>query len=209
MQAANADTIVLEPARPVEPEHVAELMIATDPHIFGALHGHDHALAVRHLAHQWQQPRGVFSHTHCIAAMHDGALAGISLGFDRATQEADTGPFLEQAGGVLTPAQIETLIGFLEYGSYALPPVPEDAWYLQNLATTEAARGRGIGDRLLQDCFERARNAGLTRVHLDVYEGNPAIRLYERAGMKTIVETRVLPLEAEGFPLHLRMEIRL
>lgn len=209
MQAANADTIVLEPARPVEPEHVAELMIATDPHIFGALHGHDHALAVRHLAHQWQQPRGLFSHAHCTAAMHDDALAGIALGFDRATQAADTGPMMEQAAAVLTEDQIGTLIGFLEYGSYALPPVPEDAWYLQNLATAESARGRGIGDRLLQHCFEQARSAGLGRVHLDVYEGNPAIRLYERAGMKTIVETRVLPLEAEGFPLHLRMEIRL
>lgn len=209
MQTANADTIVLEPARPIEPEHVAELMIATDPHIFESLHGHDHALSVRHLAHQWQQSRGLFSHVHCVAAMHEDALAGIALGFDRATQEADAGPLMEQAGAVLTETQMGTMIGFLEYGSYALPPVPDDAWYLQNLATTEAARGRGIGDRLLQHCFDQARSAGLSRVHLDVYEGNPAIRLYERAGMKTIVETRVLPLEADGLPLHLRMEIRL
>ena len=54
----------------------------------------------------------------------------------------------ETIGGVLSEAEIGTLIGFLEYGSYALPPVPDDAWYLQNLATTEAARGRGIGDEL-------------------------------------------------------------
>ena len=67
--------------------------------------------------------------------------------------------------------------------------------------------GRGIGERLLEDCFERARAAGHGRVQLDVYDGNPAQRLYERVGMRTIVETRVNALEADGIGVHLRMEI--
>ena len=55
----------------------------------------------------------------------------------------------------------------------------------------------------------RRRAAGHARLQLDVEEGNPAFRLYERAGMRTIVETRVAPLEAEGIGLHLLMELKL
>lgn len=44
-------------------------------------------------------------------------------------------------------------------------------------------RGRGIGTKLLGDLIELGRNTfHLKMIHLEVYEGNPAIHLYERMG---------------------------
>lgn len=46
----------------------------------------------------------------------------------------------------------------------------------------ESERGRGIGGQLLDAAIRAARSKGLRRISLSVEEGNPARRLYERAG---------------------------
>ena len=44
-------------------------------------------------------------------------------------------------------------------------------------------RGKGVGTVLLENLIDLARNrCGIEILHLEVYEGNPAIRLYERFG---------------------------
>jgi ribosomal protein S18 acetylase RimI-like enzyme len=50
-------------------------------------------------------------------------------------------------------------------------------------------RGRGLGERLLRACLDKAPRKGLTRVTLEVRADNErAIRLYERVGF--VLETR-------------------
>lgn len=47
----------------------------------------------------------------------------------------------------------------------------------------EKFRGKGIGTQLLNEILSLAKeNFKMDFVHLEVYEGNPAIRLYERSG---------------------------
>lgn len=47
----------------------------------------------------------------------------------------------------------------------------------------EAHRGKGIGTRLLKELMALAKERfRIELLHLEVYSGNPAIRLYERAG---------------------------
>ena len=50
------------------------------------------------------------------------------------------------------------------------------------LAVTPKAQGRGIGRRLLQQFIDDAKKTGAGRIHLEVREGNDAIRVYEAAG---------------------------
>ncbi len=50
----------------------------------------------------------------------------------------------------------------------------------------EAKRGKGVGTKLLEDLLVLAKERfNMEFVHLEVYEGNPAIRLYERMGFTT------------------------
>lgn len=46
-------------------------------------------------------------------------------------------------------------------------------------------RNRGIGKTLIETMMEQAKQKfGIEILHLEVYEGNPAFRLYERLGFK-------------------------
>jgi [ribosomal protein S18]-alanine N-acetyltransferase len=49
---------------------------------------------------------------------------------------------------------------------------------------------RGIGRRLLREFLDCARTERLTRVHLEVRDGNPAIGMYENAGFAAVGRRR-------------------
>lgn len=53
------------------------------------------------------------------------------------------------------------------------------------LAVSREHQHRGVGRLLLEEFVERARSAGAARVHLEVRDGNPAVRMYRLAGFKS------------------------
>lgn len=54
---------------------------------------------------------------------------------------------------------------------------------LLSILVDEKYRGRGVGTQLLKDLMVLAKeNFRIELLHLEVYQGNPAIRLYERTG---------------------------
>jgi ribosomal protein S18 acetylase RimI-like enzyme len=58
---------------------------------------------------------------------------------------------------------------------------------LEGLATAPAARGRGVGTRLLEAVDERASALGRTEIILEVIDTNPRAKaLYERHGYRTV-----------------------
>ena len=58
------------------------------------------------------------------------------------------------------------------------------------LAVTPSQRRRGIGRRLLENFVDGARSGGVSRVHLEVRDGNPAIEMYRSAGFLPIGRRR-------------------
>ena len=62
-----------------------------------------------------------------------------------------------------------------------------DRLYLRQLHLIDGFRGRGIGTRLIESLFARARAAGKP-VTLEVLHGNPAKGLYLRLGFKVTGE---------------------
>ena len=58
------------------------------------------------------------------------------------------------------------------------------------LAVAPDHRRRGVGRRLLHQFLERARTDGVTRVHLEVRDGNPAVEMYRGAGFTPIGRRR-------------------
>lgn len=62
------------------------------------------------------------------------------------------------------------------------------------LAVDGAARGQGLGSRLLEAVFAKARREGFRAVRLEVVDTNHGARqLYERLGFR-VVETHVYPI---------------
>ncbi|MEJ7777686.1 MAG: ribosomal protein S18-alanine N-acetyltransferase [Sphingomicrobium sp.] len=68
------------------------------------------------------------------------------------------------------------LLGFALYRTVA-----DDAELLL-LAVAPGAQGRGIGRQLLTHFIEDTKNNGASKIHLEVRDGNRAIRFYEAAG---------------------------
>ena len=58
--------------------------------------------------------------------------------------------------------------------------------YLQDLFTTESARGKGIGRALIHAVFEQAKLAGASRVYWQTHETNhAAMKLYDKVAERS------------------------
>jgi ribosomal-protein-alanine N-acetyltransferase len=87
---------------------------------------------------------------------------------------------LPMAGVKLMLAQDgkDNVVGFSLYRT-----ISDDAELLL-LAVAPDSQGQGIGRDLLGYFIEDAKKNGAARIHLEVRDGNPAIRLYEAAGFE-------------------------
>ncbi|HET9810443.1 MAG TPA: ribosomal protein S18-alanine N-acetyltransferase [Sphingomicrobium sp.] len=85
---------------------------------------------------------------------------------------------LPMTGVRLVLARDDSVRGFSLYRT-----VVDDSELLL-LAVEPHSRGRGIGRQLLDHFIEDAKQNGASRIHLEVRDGNPAVRLYEAAGFE-------------------------
>ncbi len=109
--------------------------------------------------------------------------------FDPAFGEAWTQP---QCMGMMALSGVWLLvasIGGRDCG-FAMARAMLDEAELLLLATSPAARGRGVGGALLRAVAAESRNRGAATLHLEVREGNGAVRLYQREGFKKVGERR-------------------
>ncbi len=75
----------------------------------------------------------------------------------------------------------ESLLGIVHYIFHRSTWTVGNYCYLQDLFTAEAARGRGAGRALIEAVYERAREAGASRVHWLTQDGNATARaLYDQ-----------------------------
>lgn len=73
------------------------------------------------------------------------------------------------------------LLGLTHYLYHRSTTRLELTCYLQDLFTTPAARGRGVGRALIHGVYDQARAAGLKRVYWQTHETNAAGRmLYDK-----------------------------
>jgi GNAT superfamily N-acetyltransferase len=73
------------------------------------------------------------------------------------------------------------LLGLTHYLFHRSTIAIEPTCYLQDLFTSEAARGKGIGRALINGVYEQASLAGLKRVYWQTHETNlTAMQLYDK-----------------------------
>ena len=76
--------------------------------------------------------------------------------------------------------EASALVGIVHYLFHRTTWTPADTCYLQDLFTAPAARGKGAGRALIEAVYERAREAGATRVYWLTQDGNATARaLYD------------------------------
>lgn len=73
------------------------------------------------------------------------------------------------------------LLGLTHYLFHRSTTAIEPSCYLQDLFTSEAARGKGVGRALINEVYQRARLAGSTRVYWQTHRTNAtAMQLYDK-----------------------------
>jgi ribosomal-protein-alanine N-acetyltransferase len=99
-----------------------------------------------------------------------------------------------QCAGILPMAGVSLMLtrdgdGGAPVG-FALSRSVMDESELLLIAVAPDHRRRGIGRGLLDQFLDQARADGVTRVHLEVRDGNPAIEMYRGAGFTAIGRRR-------------------
>jgi len=91
-----------------------------------------------------------------------------------------------QLGGILPMAGVSLVLArAADSGDaigFSLFRTVSDESELLLIAVTPTRHRRGVGRMLLDDFLQQARNDGVTRVHLEVRDGNSAVSLYRHAG---------------------------
>jgi GNAT superfamily N-acetyltransferase len=119
-----------------------------------------------------------------LAELHAEAIAvGMALGAAGETDlEAMHSAALDEPGRVVLVAEHEgDLVGM----AHLVPSGAENAPHraeVQRVAVAGAARGAGVGRRLMEAVEEEARGRGLTLLWLTTHEGSDACAFYESVG---------------------------
>ena len=187
--------VQLGPANLRQATEAAVLIYDTDPALWNCLFSNDVQGALRFFEGRWRAKGSTFGYPLCTAATLNGELMGVELGFDRLTQER----YRSQSGRR----------GGTGYISYLIPPIPYEVYYIQFLSVAPHVRGRGLGTRLLDNAFKRAKEEGYKACQLDVSSDSRAVELYLRMNMEVLSESRVIPLEERGVHSHYRMVLTL
>lgn len=165
--------VLIRPAHPFDAAFAVPLIQATIGPIGQALTGASASVEAERAMLGFYPLRGnrlSFEH-QLIAQAPTGEALGLLLAYPGALAGALDDPFRERLRALGLPGHVES------------EGTPGEL-YVDTLAVTEAARGRGIGGRLLDAAADRAAVLGLNRVGLLVEDGNPAARLYDRQGFR-------------------------
>jgi len=111
----------------------------------------------------------------------DGVMRIMESAFPRQFGEAWT---RSQCAGILPMSGVSLRIAADDQQAlgFSLLRVVADEAELLLIGVGAGAQRRGIGRSLLEDFIGLAQGAGATRLHLEVRDGNPAIKLYEARG---------------------------
>lgn len=210
MQLGALDAAGIERFAPLIPG----LIRATGPVSYDYQFGTD-GLLERLVTASWTAPDTLFCTACTTAAVADGELLGIELGFEGPkfyvfkTNLAALAPGLIERGEV----SYEQLVGLTQRAakaSYLNAHVPDDVYYLHALSAFPQHRGKGVGKALLTAAIARAKAAGYRELQLDVLADNPAVSFYQALGLQILAEIRSPDLTRDhGFPAEYRMAVSL
>jgi GNAT superfamily N-acetyltransferase len=155
---------------------------------------------------EWDVVRDLTLDAYSVYAtiMEPEAWAGLDGAVRRALESETAQRIVADEDGTLIGSVLLFPASTAAYGEYTdALPVPE----LRLLAVPEAARGRGVGRALVEECIRRARLSGAGALGLHTSKSMATARdLYLRMGFERAPETDFFPPGAEhveGYRLRL------
>ncbi len=199
--------LTIEPADTGLADEFPQLVYDTNPGLWDYVWGDAPDEFQTTLSSAFKEQRGIFSHALTRVAQLNGEPVGICLCYT-ADQKKDEFPFtLDYCSRALSEKRWAVVGERIGLASYLSPEIPGDALFILLLSLMPAARGKGVGGTLLEDAADKAKALGKSCLVLDVYITNLAARFYARKGFRTIIETRLPDLEAQGvLPIHRMMK---
>lgn len=119
-------------------------------------------------------------------AVVDGVVASALCGFGDESVYYHSREAMAEAADKMGIAKSEQE-KFWARGHFIVSPATSEdgAWTIENVATAQAYRGRGLVQKLIDAETEMARDAGFKRMQVSFFMGNtPAERAYAKAGFK-------------------------
>lgn len=174
---------------------IAHLVYETDP-IMSFLFGKN-PKAIKQIVELIQQDDNAFSYQHIHVYLDGDSIKGLILSYRRSSidKKRENQVYSE----VFSAFELLTL--WLK--SIILKPIQHkkeiDGIYIQNISVSAAARGEGIGSKLLNALENVAKQQNINALWLDVAIDNTnAKRLYERMGFETVSKHFIL-FSKKGF----------
>ncbi|MCK9342343.1 MAG: GNAT family N-acetyltransferase [Massilibacteroides sp.] len=181
--------MILEPFNPKRHsvEKVAGLIYDTEPTYFPLVFGRDRAKALPQVEKLVLAGGNAFGHENITCAVREGKVAGVLvMQTPHSPGLAEEFSVIARAAGLATAARF-LLAEWLIFAPDYLKRVPEPGYYISSLSVIPAERGRGVGAALLDDAVRKVRSRGGETIALNIIAPNPAaVRLYERAGFRTV-----------------------
>lgn len=103
---------------------------------------------------------------------------------DALTMPSTQGLVVDEQGAPIAPES--PLNDSAAPAGFVLTRKAADEEELLLIAVCPQFRRCGLGEKLIEQLFERARTIGVTRIFLEMRTGNPAVHLYEKVGFKPI-----------------------
>ncbi|WP_153723037.1 GNAT family N-acetyltransferase [Sporosarcina cascadiensis] len=120
-----------------------------------------------------------------IISLSPQAIADGTLGEVKPTNEKVrqlTEPLLKKGCYYLAAYENNELLGWILAGPSKDQFTDQPIGFIYELFVREEFRGKGISKRLMSVAIDRLKETGYPEIRLSAFEGNPAIRLYEKMG---------------------------
>ncbi|MFI5461390.1 MAG: GNAT family N-acetyltransferase, partial [Isosphaerales bacterium] len=193
-------------AHPDDAPGAAYLIAGTDADLFRWYTRGDLDLWAAIAECEWRADPGIYSHTMSHVIRRQGEVVGLLVAYS-SRRQATIDWSLAGSRARLGSARLSGIDLVQSPAAFLFPPLPEDAFYVQNVATAPSVRGRGLGRRLMERALELGRTEGCRTCHLDVDSSTQAVWFYEHLGFRPLVRTEVLTIP--GVHAHYRMVVEL
>jgi GNAT superfamily N-acetyltransferase len=180
--------MLIVPGRPEDAPAAARLIVQTAPGLFRLLAAGEEAMLLEVFEHEWRKEAGIFSSTTGRVVRAGDELLAVLVSYPEHRHATMDFTFAAPPERV-PPEFLRRLNERSRSLSYLFPLIQKGIYYIQNLAVAPAARGRGLGRALLEWAFAEALRQRCDSLHLDVEQGEEAVRFYEHLGMRVLVET--------------------